>query len=79
MDQTSAVVDKRKAACDGIKLEHCRLRAGELPAHRHREHVPQKAPKSRLKSVARTVKTSKKLEDGWSRSASHYTFNVTTN
>jgi AraC family transcriptional regulator len=39
MDQASAVVSKRKAAWDGIKLEHCQLRAGELPKHRHREHV----------------------------------------
>jgi hypothetical protein len=39
MDQASAVISKRKAAWDGIKLEHCQLRAGELPAHRHREHV----------------------------------------
>lgn len=38
-NQTSAVVLKRKAAWDGIKLEHCQLRSGELPAHRHREHV----------------------------------------
>ena len=36
---TSAVVSKRKAAWDGIRLEHCQLRTGELPAHRHREHV----------------------------------------
>ena len=39
LNQTSAVVHKRKAAWDGIKLEHCQLRPGELPAHRHREHV----------------------------------------
>jgi len=39
MDQASAVISKRKAAWDGIKLEHCQLRAGELPAHRHSEHV----------------------------------------
>jgi len=39
MDEASAVVSKRKAAWDGIKLEHCQLRAGELPKHRHREHV----------------------------------------
>jgi len=39
MDQASAVISKRKAAWEGIKLEHCQLRAGELPAHRHREHV----------------------------------------
>lgn len=37
--QTAAIISKRKAAWDGIKLEHCRLRSGELPAHRHREHV----------------------------------------
>jgi hypothetical protein len=30
MDQASAVISKRKAAWDGIKLEHCQLRAGEL-------------------------------------------------
>ena len=35
----SAVVRKRKAAWDGLKLEHCQLRPGELPAHSHREHV----------------------------------------
>jgi AraC-like DNA-binding protein len=35
----SAVVRKRKAAWDGIRLEHCELRPGELPRHRHREHV----------------------------------------
>ena len=34
-----AVVGKRKAAWDGIRLEHCQLRSGELPRHRHREHV----------------------------------------
>ena len=39
LKQTSALVLKRKAAWDGIKLEHCKLRGGELPAHRHREHV----------------------------------------
>jgi len=34
-----AVVRKRKAAWDGIRLEHCELRRGELPAHKHHEHV----------------------------------------
>lgn len=34
-----AVVQKRKAAWDGIRLEHCLLRPGELTRHRHREHV----------------------------------------
>ena len=38
-NQTPAVVRKRKAAWDGIRLEHCELRPGELPRHRHREHV----------------------------------------
>jgi AraC family transcriptional regulator len=36
---TPAVVRKRRAAWDGISLEHYYLRGGELPAHRHREHV----------------------------------------
>ncbi len=39
MSQPSAVVLKRRAAWDGIRLEHCQLRAGELPKHCHREHV----------------------------------------
>ena len=39
VSQSSAVVRKRKAAWDGIRLEHCQLRPGELPRHRHREHV----------------------------------------
>src|SRR6185503_14750214 len=38
-NQTLAVVQKRKAAWDGIRLEHCLLRPGELARHRHREHV----------------------------------------
>lgn len=36
---SSAVVLKRGAAWDGIKLEHCRFRAGALPEHQHREHL----------------------------------------
>ncbi len=39
ISQTSALVLKRKAAWDGIRLEHCQLRSGELPKHCHREHV----------------------------------------
>src|ERR1044071_9672880 len=35
----SAVVHKRKHAWDGLRLEHCELQPGELPAHTHREHV----------------------------------------
>ncbi|HET6979971.1 MAG TPA: AraC family transcriptional regulator [Pyrinomonadaceae bacterium] len=38
-NSTSAVVRKRTATWDGIRLEHCQLRPGELPAHNHREHV----------------------------------------
>ena len=38
-DPASPVVFKRSAAWDGIRLEHFRLNAGELPAHRHNEHV----------------------------------------
>ena len=38
-DKAPAVVRKRKAAWDGIRLEHCQIQRGELPAHRHREHV----------------------------------------
>jgi len=38
-NQTPAVVRKRKAAWDGIRLEHCQLQPGELPRHHHREHV----------------------------------------
>lgn len=38
-DPASPVVFKRSAAWDGIRLEHFRFNAGELPAHRHHEHV----------------------------------------
>jgi AraC family transcriptional regulator len=38
-DPASPVLLKRKAAWDGIRLEHCRLRSGLLPEHRHREHT----------------------------------------
>jgi AraC family transcriptional regulator len=39
LSSTSAVVFKRKAAWDGIRLEHVGLGIGELPQHRHPEHV----------------------------------------
>jgi AraC family transcriptional regulator len=39
LDQTSPVVLKRKAKWEGIRLEHYRLRGGDLPEHRHQEHV----------------------------------------
>ncbi len=35
----SAVIHKRRASWDGLRLEHCQLRAGQLPAHHHHEHV----------------------------------------
>ncbi|MBD0369671.1 MAG: helix-turn-helix transcriptional regulator [Pyrinomonadaceae bacterium] len=34
-----AVVFKRRAAWDGIRLEHFRFRAGEMPEHIHKEHL----------------------------------------
>jgi AraC family transcriptional regulator len=34
-----AVAFKRKATWEGIRLEHYRLPAGQLPEHRHSEHV----------------------------------------
>lgn len=37
--RSSAVVFKRKAAWDGIRLEHFRFRAGVLPEHIHKEHL----------------------------------------
>jgi len=39
MNSPAAVVFKRKAAWDGIRLEHVRLSAGDLPKHRHKEHT----------------------------------------
>ncbi|HJX89970.1 MAG TPA: AraC family transcriptional regulator [Pyrinomonadaceae bacterium] len=38
-NSTSPVVFKRKATWDGIRLEHVRLNAGDLPTHCHAEHV----------------------------------------
>jgi AraC family transcriptional regulator len=36
---SSSVLFKRRAAWDGIRLEHFRFRAGELPEHAHKEHL----------------------------------------
>jgi len=36
---TAPVTFKRKAAWEGIRLEHYGLQAGEFPEHRHSEHV----------------------------------------
>ena len=38
-DPLSPVLFKREASWDGIRLEHFRFRAGELPEHRHAEHL----------------------------------------
>ena len=38
-DVNTAVVRKRRAAWNGLRLEHCQLQPGELPAHTHHEHV----------------------------------------
>lgn len=39
MDHASPVVLRREASWDGIKLAHYRFRAGDLPEHRHKEHL----------------------------------------
>jgi AraC family transcriptional regulator len=39
LNSTSPVVFKRKAAWDGIRLDHVKLSPGELPRHRHKEHT----------------------------------------
>lgn len=39
MDHASPVVLKREAAWDGIKLSHYRFQSGELPEHRHDQHL----------------------------------------
>jgi len=39
MNHLSPVVLKREAAWDGIKLAHYRFQAGDLPEHRHKEHL----------------------------------------
>ena len=36
---SSAVTFKRKATWEGIRIEHYRLPVGELPEHRHHEHL----------------------------------------
>jgi AraC family transcriptional regulator len=38
-NQASPVVLKRRANWEGIRVEHCHLRPGDLPEHCHREHV----------------------------------------
>ena len=39
LNNSSPVVLKRKAAWEGIRLEHFRFRAGVLPEHSHKEHL----------------------------------------
>ena len=53
--ETSAVTFKRKATWDGIRLEHYRLPAGELPEHRHREHVVMIAMNDGCRGEIRTA------------------------
>jgi hypothetical protein len=55
MNRTSAVTFKRKAAWEGIRLEHYRLPAGELPEHRHREHVVMIAMNDGCRGEIRTA------------------------
>lgn len=39
MDHASPVVLKREAAWDGVRIAHYRFRSGDLPEHRHNEHL----------------------------------------
>lgn len=39
LNPASPVILKRKAGWQGIRLEHCLLRSGDLPEHCHREHL----------------------------------------
>jgi AraC family transcriptional regulator len=39
VNPASPIIFKRKAAWDGIRLEHYRFRTGELPEHREKEHL----------------------------------------
>lgn len=39
LNPSSPILFKRKAAWDGIRLEHYRFRTGELPEHRGQEHL----------------------------------------
>lgn len=54
-NETSAVTFKRKATWEGIRLEHYRLPAGELPEHRHREHVVMIAMNDGCRGEIRTA------------------------
>jgi AraC family transcriptional regulator len=49
------VTFKRKAAWEGIRLEHYRLPIGELPEHRHREHVVMIALNDGVRGEIRTA------------------------
>lgn len=55
MNQRSPLVFKRKASWDGIRLEHFRFRAGELPEHSHPEHMMTFAPGAICKGEIRTA------------------------
>jgi AraC family transcriptional regulator len=49
------VTFKRKAAWEGIRLEHYRLQAGEFPEHRHQEHVVMVSMSDGCKGEIRTA------------------------
>ena len=54
VNYSSPILFKRKAAWDGIRLEHYRFRAGELPEHRHAEHLITISLSGRCKGEIRT-------------------------
>jgi AraC family transcriptional regulator len=54
-NETTAVTFKRKAAWEGIRLEHYRLPTGELPEHRHREHIVMIALNDGVRGEIRTA------------------------
>jgi AraC family transcriptional regulator len=35
----SPILSERRAAWEGIRIEHYRIKGGELPEHRHRQHI----------------------------------------
>jgi len=55
LDQTSPVVLKRRAEWPGIRLEHYRLRGGDLPEHCYREHVAMISLSHVFRSELRTA------------------------
>ncbi|HEY6187290.1 MAG TPA: AraC family transcriptional regulator [Pyrinomonadaceae bacterium] len=52
---SSPVVLKRRASWEGIRLEHYRLREGDLPEHSHRDHLIMFSLKGGCQGVIRTA------------------------